>query len=124
MGSDEAQNIAQVVTPLPPDADLTAIVTPGQYTALAEAIQPAINELTRTIREIADRAAEAWQNITNAVSIYWYNFVDSMLYLANDNPKWWHLYKHAKKARTRKKYRSKLMRQLLRELEEAKEVRA
>lgn len=36
------------------------------------------------------------------------------LYYANEHPKWWHLYKHAKKARTRKKYRRRLMEQLLR----------
>lgn len=35
---------------------------------------------------------------------------------ANDHPKWWHLYKHAKKARTRKKYRRRLMQQLVTKL--------
>ena len=37
-------------------------------------------------------------------------------YYANDNPKYWHLYKHAKKARTRKKYQRRLMKHLLRTL--------
>ena len=40
------------------------------------------------------------------------NLYDRLLYEANDNPRWWHLYKHAKKARTRKKYKRLLMKQL------------
>lgn len=35
-----------------------------------------------------------------------------MLYKANDHPKWWHYYKHAKKYRVRKKYRRRLEQQL------------
>ena len=42
--------------------------------------------------------------------------MDAMLYQANDNPKWWHYYKHAKKYRVRKKYRRRLERQLSRKL--------
>ena len=38
--------------------------------------------------------------------------MDAMLYNANDHPKWWHYYKHAKKYRVRKKYRRRLERQL------------
>lgn len=30
-------------------------------------------------------------------------FMDAMLYSVNTHPKWWHLYKHAKKYRVRKK---------------------
>ena len=41
------------------------------------------------------------------------DYMDALLYSANDRPQWWHLYKNAKKARTRKKYRRLLMRQLL-----------
>lgn len=53
---------------------------------LAEALIPAIRELAKT-------------------SQGWY---DAMLKEAAPDPKWWHYYKHAKKARVRKKYRRRL----------------
>lgn len=37
--------------------------------------------------------------------------IDRQLQKANTHPKWWHYYKHSKKARTRKKYRYMLERQ-------------
>lgn len=45
--------------------------------------------------------------------------MDNLLYNANDHPKWWHLYKHARKYRTRKKYRRRLLQQLISRLEAA-----
>ena len=46
-------------------------------------------------------------------------FMDAMLYSVNTHPKWWHLYKHAKKYRVRKKYRKRLMQQLIESLRAA-----
>lgn len=46
-------------------------------------------------------------------------FMDAMLYSVNAHPKWWHLYKHAKKYRVRKKYRKRLMQQLIESLRAA-----
>lgn len=43
-------------------------------------------------------------------------FNDTILFCTNDRPKWWHLYKHAKKARTRKKWFNRLSRQLIKDL--------
>ena len=40
------------------------------------------------------------------------DLTDAELFAACDNPKHWHLYKNAKKLRTRKKYRRKLERRL------------
>lgn len=37
--------------------------------------------------------------------------VDSLLFLKNSNPKWWHYYKHSSNARIRKKYFKRLYRQ-------------
>lgn len=69
-------------------------------------IKAAICEITAIIKRIvADVAKKSKQ------------LVDTFLYVANDNPKWWHLYKYAKKARTRKKYRHLLMRQLCKRLQ-------
>lgn len=51
-------------------------------------------------------------NVAKAITQTWDDLMDRMLFEANDNPKWWHLYKHAKKYRTRKKYRRRLMQQL------------
>lgn len=45
--------------------------------------------------------------------------MDAMLYSVNAHPKWWHLYKHAKKYRVRKKYRKRLMQQLIESLRAA-----
>ena len=44
---------------------------------------------------------------------------DPLLYSVNAHPKWWHLYKHAKKYRVRKKYRKRLMQQLIESLRAA-----
>lgn len=37
--------------------------------------------------------------------------IEPFLYATNTNPKWWHYYKHAKKARIRTKYFKRLFRQ-------------
>lgn len=58
--------------------------------------------------ELAERFRKFRQYARKAVD----TFVDSLLYRANTHPKWWHLYKHARKWRTRKKYKRLLMRQL------------
>lgn len=92
--------------------ELTLTFTPEQ----AEAI-------VKTIKEVLDNAAKTFQCIVEAVKKMAgvvgekaAKFIEAELYYANNNPRWWHLYKHAKKARTRKKYRRLLMKQLLSKL--------
>lgn len=73
-------------------------------------------EASESLERLAQAACEVCERILELSKI-WSNtknsFMDYMLCVVNDNPKWWHLYKHAKKRRTRKKYRNRLMRQLL-----------
>lgn len=49
--------------------------------------------------------------------------VDGLLRIANEHPKWWHLYRYSKKRRVRKKYRRKLMQQLLSKMRALNEMR-
>lgn len=104
----------------PPTMDLTITLTPDTATALLDAITPQIVKFWESVRSWVNEAAKALGKIAAAIgkaaATAVNNFVDAMLYNANDRPKWWHLYKHAKKRRTRKKYRRLLMKQLTRKL--------
>lgn len=104
----------------PPSMELTLTITPDTAAAILNAIQPAV---LRFWEALADVARKAWAEITRTVKAagkYMARIagrcMDAMLYQANDNPKWWHYYKHAKKYRVRKKYRRRLERQLSRKL--------
>ena len=104
----------------PPTMDLTLTLTPDTATALLDAITPQIVKLWEAVKSWVNEAAKALGKLAAAIGKATAeavnNFVDAMLYNANDRPKWWHLYKHAKKRRTRKKYRRLLMQQLTRKL--------
>lgn len=100
----------------PPSMELTLIITSDTVAAILNAIQSAV---LRFWEALADAARKAWAEITRtikAVGKYTTRiagrYMDAMLYQANDNPKWWHYYKHAKKYRVRKKYRRRLERKL------------
>lgn len=80
----------------------------GHFGALADAIKAAAHAVRQLMDELAERFRKFRQYARKAVN----TFVDSLLYRANTHPKWWHLYKHARKWRTRKKYKRLLMRQL------------
>ena len=102
-------------------AELTLTIEPEQAAAIVEALKQAFEEVARKLREFNEWASEVLRNVAAATKKAANDLMDRMLYAANDNPKWWHLYKHAKKYRTRKKYRRLLMKQLLRKLEAARE---
>lgn len=111
-------------TEKPPDTlTLELTLTPEQAAAVVAAVKPvidrAIDTIVQALREFADWAADVLRKVAAATAKTASDLVDSLLYTANEHPKWWHLYKHAKKARTRKKYRRRLMQQLLRKLEAA-----
>ena len=86
--------------------------TPEQVAAIVETLKPAIEEFVRRVRELAAWAAEVLRKVAAIACEKMSKFIEAALYYANEHPKWWHLYKHAKKARTRKKYRRRLMEQL------------
>lgn len=102
---------------------LELTLTPEQAAAIVAAAKPvidkAIDTIVQALREFTDWAADVLRKVAAATAKTASDLVDSLLYTANEHPKWWHLYKHAKKARTRKKYRRRLMQQLLRKLEAA-----
>lgn len=104
----------------PPTMDLTLTLTPDTASALLDAIAPQIVKLWESVKSWVNEAVKALGKIAAAIgkaaATAVNNLVDAMLYNANDRPKWWHLYKHAKKRRTRKKYRRLLMQQLTRKL--------
>lgn len=100
----------------PPSMELTLTITPDTAAAILEALQPAA---LRFLEAVAKAAKEAWEWLKRGaakaakIAARWADkCMDAMLYQANDNPKWWHYYKHAKKYRVRKKYRRRLERQL------------
>lgn len=117
MGADRQREKSP---PEGPTAELTLTFTPETAAAILEAVQPAV---LRFWEALADAARQAWAEITRMVKAAGKyvariagRYMDAMLYQANDNPKWWHYYKHAKKYRVRKKYRRRLERQLSRKL--------
>lgn len=90
--------------------------------------------MTEANNATLERAAEAFENIKKILVELWRKvkkiiikfssaFVDGLLRSANEYPKWWHLYKYSKKRRVRKKYRDKLMRQLLCKMRALNETR-
>ena len=100
----------------PPSMELTLTITPDTAAAILNAIEPAV---LRFFQRVVEAAREAWAGLKRAAKAAGKimarlagRYMDAMLYQANDNPKWWHYYKHAKKYRVRKKYRRRLERQL------------
>ena len=100
----------------PPSMELTLTITPDTATAILNALQPAV---LRFFEVLVNTAREAWARLKRAakeagriMARIAGKCMDAMLYKANDHPKWWHYYKHAKKHRVRKKYRRRLEQQL------------
>lgn len=95
--------------------ELTFTLTPESVAALAEQLKTAADAAVQAFKWLVKGVTAAASVIAGKAS----KLVEAEMYYANDNPRWWHLYKHAKKARTRKKYRRLLMKQLLRNLRDA-----
>lgn len=96
--------------------EATLPLTPEQQEKLAEFVTTTM----QLIREAMEMAAEGLNRAARAMRNGADELADRMLYQFNDNPKWWYMYKHAKKKRIRKKYLKLLMMQMLRKLEAAK----
>ena len=125
-GIKEAEFVPELIDDAPenpvriaPTAEISLAFTPEQAAAVAEAAKTAAEALTRICRDITEWAREVIRKVAAVATQRANAFMDRMLYEANDNPRWWYLYKHAKKYRTRKKYRRLLMKQLIRRLEAA-----
>ena len=91
--------------------------------AFVETINKMVEVGTQALEVVAVAVAEIGRKVSRQLKVFGNGVVDEILYRANDNPKWWHLYKHAKKARTRKKYRNKLFKQYLRKVKAEKIAR-
>lgn len=98
--------------PEPQHTELTIQIGPPATTALLGALADAIKAAAHAVRQLMDELAERFRKFRQYARKAVDTFVDSLLYRANTHPKWWHLYKHARKWRTRKKYKRLLMRQL------------
>ena len=104
----------------PPDSmTLEITITKETAPAFLQVAQEVIERAAQAIQKFGEWLLEAVRTAARIVRESVDKFVDAMLYKANDHPKWWHLYKHAKKARTRKKYRRRLMQQLTAKLSAA-----
>lgn len=97
--------------PEPQHTELTIQIGPPAATVLLDALADAMKAEARAVRQLMDELAERFQKFRQYARKAVDAFVDSLLYRAT-HPKWWHLYKHARKWRTRKKYKRLLMRQL------------
>lgn len=101
---------------IPPELpELTFTLAPESVAALIELIKAAGEAAAKTFKQLMEGIKAAASIVTEKAA----KLIEAEMYYANDNPRWWHLYKHAKKARTRKKYRRLLMKQLLRNLNDA-----
>lgn len=96
--------------------ELSLTLTPESAKAIMEALKPAFDEMVRIFKALGEWAGNVIREVAAAAGPCVNNLADNLLYAANDHPKWWHYYKHAKKARTRKKYRRLLIKQLHRKL--------
>lgn len=77
---------------------------PLSTTELSENVQRAFSEAAASINATTKSINEMTKHI--------YRLSNAVHIVAEDQPKWLHLCKHAKKARVRKKYRRRIMRQL------------
>lgn len=100
--------------------DLTLTITPDTAAAVINIVQQSLlhffESIVKTAREAWAQLKKAVKEVSKCIGRIAGKCMDIILYNANDHPKWWHLYKHAKKRRTHKKYRRLLMQQLTRKL--------
>lgn len=99
--------------PRPATPDVTKLmngITPEQWAKFAAAVKEAVERINEILRKCVEAFKRWWWRVACRMNEY----IEAQMFHANDRPRWWHLYKHAKKYRTRKKYRHLLMKQLLR----------
>lgn len=96
-------------------ASQLARASPGMTTEQLTEAFAAINrvfttiaDLTRLVTEIVVATAKQFAPVIREAAKTCRSCYDVMLKEAAPDPKWWHYYRHAKKARVRKKYRHRL----------------
>lgn len=77
----------------------------------ADFVSEIVDNLVAAVEQVVETIKEVWHKVYKVISKVSYTMLDAVLWAVNDNPKHWHYYKHAKKLRTRKKYRNKLLRE-------------
>lgn len=92
--------------------ELTFSATPQTIETTVEAMRSMFAAIVQNAKAAFAQIARVFKKAAITLSNMARKAMDTLLYAANDNPKWWHLYKHAKKARVRKKYRRRLVQQL------------
>jgi len=107
MDPDQGKALANAIASIKPDMDPEWV---KQFIA-------SIKRAAEILAEIFEKAAEAFKRFASSLAKSFYKskdkLMDAAMLAASPPPKWWHLYKHAKKARVRKKYRRRLMDNLL-----------
>lgn len=107
MDPDQGQALADAIASIKPDVD----------PEWAKQFIASIKRAAEILAEIFRKAAETFKQIENSLTKIFGKckdeFMDAAMLAASPPPKWWHLYKHAKKARVRKKYRRRLMDNLM-----------
>lgn len=108
--ADLAGKVAAATTGLTPDQVENMVKAARRIIdAAAELAQRVITAVKAIAQAIAKALAPAIKAAAKTVS-EWH---DAALKATCPDPKWWHYYKHAKKARTRKKYLHRLERSLI-----------
>lgn len=92
--------------------ELTLPITSQAAAAIAEVIRSAFERFIHKAKKVIGQIAEVFRTAAKVVGKTVREVMDALLYAANEHPKWWYLYKHAKKYRVRKKYRRRLEKQL------------
>lgn len=99
----------------PESVSLTDPMPPLEVTVNESAAEK-LAQLAGTLSPFMKWAEEAMKAVARAIGDYAAQCTDHIMREYNDNPRWWHLYKHSKKARIRKKYRKRLMEQARRKM--------
>ena len=86
------------------------------WETIQEIAAPVIEGIGEAFKILVEKIAEAIQPIIEKIGAFFSDLNESLLHSVA-TPKEWHYYKHAKKGRTRKKYRNRLERRLARRLD-------
>ena len=79
-----------------------------QVDAIVAALQRAVEAAVAMIDEVTQDLVEIARVITEAVAPLFRALYDAYLKSMCDRPRWWHLYQHSKRLRTRRKYEHRL----------------
>lgn len=96
-----------------PTVTIPVTFTPSSAAALVDRIAPLLENVAEQAVEIANRFMDWLKTAVASAAKAAKSIMETLLQSTTTHPKWWHLYKHAKKARTRKKYRRRLIDELL-----------